>query len=259
MRAPAGEDGILTAFEVTALQKALGLKDARVLLGKQATEAAVKAKADGPVLLHLATHGFFLPAQARPNLASGQKLWKGDLRRLENPLLRSGLALAGANHRDEVTAGEDGILTAYEVTDLNLLGTELVVLSACQTGLGGVADGEGVYGLRRALALAGARTQVTSLWSVDDGGTMALMGAWYQRLLKGEDRVEAMRQVQLDMIHGRFDIKTLGPSWARGTKRLWGKKRQRTDWSHPYYWAPFVVSGATGSVKLVKLRGRHAN
>jgi CHAT domain-containing protein len=134
----------------------------------------------------------------------------------ENPLLRSGLALAGANQRDE--GAEDGILTSLEMAGLDLSGTQLVVLSACDTGLGTVANGEGVYGLRRAVLMAGAEAQLTSLWKVSDEVTLKLMGSYYRRLIVGEGRAEALRSVQLEM---------LADTWLR----------------HPYYWASFVPLG----------------
>jgi CHAT domain-containing protein len=132
----------------------------------------------------------------------------------ENPLLRSGLALAGANARRSET-DDDGILTAFEAAHLDLRGTELVVLSACETGIGEVQNGEGVYGLRRALVLAGTQTQVTSLWKVADDATKDLMVEYYWGLLRGEGRSGALREVQKAMIASR-------------------------DRWHPYYWAAFV-------------------
>jgi CHAT domain-containing protein len=110
------------------------------------------------------------------------------------------------------------VLTALEVSGLNLRGTELVVLSACETGVGAVVQGEGVYGLRRAFTLAGAQTQLMSLWQVADQETKELMIAYYQRLQEGEGRGEALRQVQLAML---ADPET----------------------EHPYYWASFIPVG----------------
>jgi len=156
--------------------------------------------------LHIATHGFFLP---------DQKKIEGKAER-EDPLLRSGLALSGANGRK--SGKDDGVLTALEVTGEDLRGTQLVVLSACETGLGEVKNGDGVYGLRRALVVSGVRTQVMSLWKVDDQATEGLMKAYYARLLSGEGRGEAMRQVQLAMM-------------------------AESSTAAPYYWASFLVSG----------------
>jgi CHAT domain-containing protein len=133
-----------------------------------------------------------------------------------NPLLRSGLALAGFNPRK--SSGEDGVLTAFEATGLNLLGTQLVVLSACETGLGDVVNGEGVYGLRRAFVIAGAESQMISLWKVSDSGTKDLMSAYYQKLLTGEGRSEALQKTQLELL-------------------------QIPKYRHPYYWAAFIFSG----------------
>ena len=113
----------------------------------------------------------------------------------------SGLALAGANQRSSGD-GEDGLLTALEVAGLDLWGTRMVVLSACETGVGDARNGEGVYGLRRALVLAGSESQVMSLWQVSDVATRDLMIAFYQRLRAGEGRAEALRNVQLAMLHG---------------------------------------------------------
>src|SRR5207247_432721 len=131
---------------------------------------------------------------------------------IENPLLRSGLALAGANRHK--AQGDDGILTALEASGLNLWGTKLVTLSACDTGIGEVRNGEGVFGLRRAFVLAGAETLVMSLWPVSDYVTRELMTSYYKGLKQGLGRGEALRQVQLSML-------------------------KRKDRQHPFYWASF--------------------
>jgi CHAT domain-containing protein len=125
----------------------------------------------------VATHGFFLSDQQVASAALRPVSFSAETPPLplgENPLLRSGLALAGANARRSGES-DDGILTAAEAAQLDLRGTQLVVLSACETGLGQVQQGEGVYGLRRALVLAGAQAQLVSLWKVADGQTQALM------------------------------------------------------------------------------------
>jgi len=127
--------------------------------GGEASEEYFKAEAPGNRVIHLATHGYFLGGACRPDGLDTDYVG-------ENPLLLSGLFLAGSN-RHGVEADslgvEDGILTAYEVSAMDLEGTELVVLSACETGLGEVSEGEGVYGLRRAFQMAGARTVVSAL------------------------------------------------------------------------------------------------
>src|SRR4029079_13294053 len=118
--------------------------------------------------------------------------------KIENPLLRSGLALAGANQRKEDK--DDGIFTALEASGLNLWGTKLVVLSACDTGLGEVKNGEGVYGLRRAFTLAGAESLLMSLWPVSDYTTRTSMTSYYRNLKEGMGRGDSLRQVQLEML-----------------------------------------------------------
>ena len=211
--------------------RALGQKlpEAKLLIGAQATEGAIKALR-GPRLLHIATHGFFLPD--RPELratsfeamsSSSSELPGGAHRDLyaENPLLRSGLVFAGANGGR--SGKEDGVLTALEASQLDLTGTKLVVLSACKTAVGAALSGEGVYGLRRALAIAGAETQVMSLWQVSDKATSEQMQAYYDHLLEGAGRSEAMRQVQLAMLNDP----------------------QR---SHPHFWASFIVSGSPAAL-----------
>jgi len=194
-----------TTEEANAIQRLF--PKAQLLMGTEATKSALK-KADTPRILHVATHGFFVQDPVPRGQADSQKI--------DNPLLRSGLALAGANLRD--SNGGEGILTAFEATALNVRGTRLVVLSACDTGIGEVRNGEGVFGLRRAFVLAGAESLLMSLWPVSDYSTRTLMTNYYQNLKKGMGRGAAMRQVQLDML-----------------------KRNRQ--LHPFYWANFIQSG----------------
>lgn len=219
------------------------LPGARVLTQEQATEAALK-QAHGPGVLHIATHGFFLPDQPAAPADStlslslaGEDIGARVLIRSENPLLRSGLALAGANLLTPQGGGEDGILTALEATSLDLSGTKLVVLSACETGIGSAIYGEGVYGLRRALVLAGSESQVMSLWQVSDDATRDLMVGYYQRLLSGEGRTEALRQVQLAM------LRSGGRDEGRQSPHPKTVGAAKADYSHPYYWAAFIQSG----------------
>lgn len=176
-----------------------------------------------PKILHLATHGFFLPdlPEEEKNLEDLSSLNNNvALIPSENPLLRSGLALAGFNPQNQQM---DGALTALDVTNLYLWGTKLVVLSACETGLGDVETGEGVYGLRRAFVLAGAESQLMSLWAVSDESTKELMINYYQRLTQGEGRAEALRQVQLEMINSK-------------------------KYNHPFDWSAFIPSGDWRSI-----------
>ncbi|MGD1808497.1 CHAT domain-containing protein [Dapis sp. BLCC M126] len=202
------------------------LSDVTLLTESNATENAIK-QVNAPEILHIATHGFFLEdlEEVIPPTLSRGLIVEPDFstpiaqpipQNLENPLLRSGIALAGFNPRQ--SGNEDGVMTALEIANLKLGGTKLVVLSACETGVGDVNVGEGVYGLRRALAIAGSESQVISLWKVDDFGTKELMVKYYQRVLNNEGRSEAMRQTQLEML--------------------------RTEgYKHPYYWASFIPSG----------------
>jgi CHAT domain-containing protein len=142
----------------------------------------------------------------------------------ENPLVLSGLALAGANRR--AAAGpndEDGILTAEEVAGLNLEGVEWTVLSACDTGLGEVRVGEGVFGLRRAFQVAGVRTVIMSLWPVEDQSALDWMRALYSgRLQKHLATAEAMRDASLTVLRAR---------------------RAHSQSTHPFYWGGFVAAG----------------
>ncbi|MGH8010052.1 MAG: CHAT domain-containing protein, partial [Candidatus Binatia bacterium] len=156
-----------TAQEAEAIPLLLE-SDHKPLQQAQATESAVRA-VRSPKILHLATHGFFLKNKEiffPDTLSTSDSSLSAPLEM--NPMVRSGLALAGANHAKEITNGDDGLLTALEVTSMDLRGTDLVVLSACETGLGKVQVGEGVYGLRRAFTLAGAKNLVMSLWKAND-------------------------------------------------------------------------------------------
>ncbi|HST19704.1 MAG TPA: CHAT domain-containing protein, partial [Blastocatellia bacterium] len=192
--------------------------ESNTLLRQQATESALK-QVSAPRLLHIATHGFFLTnglaaSAAGTNIQSTRAISASA--KVANPLLRSGLALAGANlHKN---GDDDGILTAMEASGLNLWGTKLVTLSACDTGLGEVKNGEGVYGLRRAFVLAGTESLVMSLWPVSDYVTREMMTAYYTGLREGQGRNAALRQVQLSML----------------------KRKER---EHPFYWASFIQSG----------------
>ena len=223
------------------------LRGASPLKAGQATEQVIK-NANSPGILHLATHGFFLTDQTQPrrahSLMSADRLARPDVAiEKENPLLRSGLAFAGANRLR--SGGEDGILTALEASGLSLSGTKLVVLSACDTGLGQVENGEGVYGLRRAFALAGAQSLVMSMWKVDDEVTRDLMIAYYRLLKQGMGRNDALRRVQLNLLEGK-----LPDGAARKTVRARQSSRSERmrDLRHPYYWASFIHFGDWSSL-----------
>jgi CHAT domain-containing protein/tetratricopeptide (TPR) repeat protein len=229
-----------TRDEVQDIAKLWTDSPGEVLDGRAASERAFKRDAPGHRVVHLATHGFFLGTDCTVATAGTRsvgglvslqdKLGPRPQRRQvqsvfnDNPLLMSGLALAGANRR--MVAGpsdEDGILTAEEVTALNLEGVEWVVLSACDTGLGAVKAGEGVFGLRRAFQMAGARTIIMSLWSVDDDATRVWMRALYQnRLQKHLSTVDSVHAASLGVLRAR---------------------RARGQSTHPFYWAAFVAAG----------------
>ncbi len=203
-----------------------------LLQNHEASEAVFKRSAPGRRVLHLATHGFFLGSDcATPAVgtrgvgglatASGRRSNAGTA---DNPLLLSGLALAGANRR--AAAGpedEDGILTAEEVASLNLDGVEWAVLSACDTGLGVVKVGEGVFGLRRAFQVAGVHTVIMSLWQVEDQSAGNWMRALYEgRLKKKLNTAQAVQQASLTVLRDR---------------------RAAHQSTHPFYWAGFVATG----------------
>jgi tetratricopeptide (TPR) repeat protein len=183
-------------------------KEVNTYLESEANEQNLKSITQ-PKLLHIATHGYFRQSNHKQP-------------KLKNPLLRSGILLAGAgktmySHRQDTLKTdieEDGILTAYEVMNLNLEHTEMVVLSACETGLGEVHTGEGVYGLQRAFQVAGAKTMLMSLWKVSDDATSDLMTTFYENWLNGQDKHTAFRNAQQQI---------------------------KAKYLQPYYWGAFVM------------------
>ncbi len=201
-----------TAAEAEAIKPLL--PNARIFTEGEAIDEVIKA-AEAPKILHIATHGFFLPDQEIENPTKFDNNSRQPVRN-ENPLLRSGLIFAGFNTPE---GKQQGLLTGLEASSLDLWGTKLVVLSACETGLGDVHNGEGVYGLRRAFVLAGAETLLMSLWSVSDQGTKDLMTNYYQLIIKENvDRSLALRQTQLSMLNN-------------------------PEYEHPFFWSAFVLSG----------------
>lgn len=211
--------------------------------GRDALEEPLKT-VRSPLILHLATHGFFeqdqehKPDKRLRGLGLTEKGESGFLPGgIENPLLRSGLALAGANalilNKKPAPGAEDGILTALDVCGFHLYGTELVVLSACDTGVGEVRRGEGVFGLRRAFHQAGAKTLVMSLWKVADEETQVLMEQFYSNLLVGMHKSDALREAQLSMI-GALRNGTLRPEYG---------------FAHPFFWAAFICQGDPAPIR----------
>jgi CHAT domain-containing protein len=187
-----------TEKELNVIEEALGQQGVAVttFLGAEAAEQNVKS-VKGPSVFHIATHGFFVEDSAS----------------LVSPMIRSGLVLAGVKSYNK--SSEDGILTAYEATNLDLQNTSLAVLSACQTGLGEVRNGEGVYGLQRAIIVAGARNLLMSLWKVDDAATAELMAEFYKNRSMASNLV-AFRQAEVAL---------------------------RKKYPEPYYWGAFIMLG----------------
>lgn len=199
---------------ITKILKANGYQTTPYLQ-KAATEAVMKSL-KGPAIVHVATHGYFQADVEQASVGVHQENAKN------NPLLRSGLLLAGASPtiKGEVMpnleSNDNGVLTAYEAMNLALEGTDLIIVSACETGLGDVRAGEGVYGLQRAFLVAGAKAMVMSLWKVDDAATQALMTNFYTNLAKGGSKAKAFKQAQLQLM---------------------------TKYKEPYYWGAFVMMG----------------
>jgi CHAT domain-containing protein len=190
-------------------------------LGAAATVQALKA-VSRPALLHLGTHGFFEPQPQVRALRHERLLALGDgIMRLQHavpsvadhPMLHAGLALAGANR-----CGAAALITAAELALLDLRGTELVLLSACETGLGTFAQGEEFAGLRRSLAIAGAARQFITLWSIDDDAGAAFVAALYRALADGQPGALALRTAQQAL-------------------------RGQPHWAHPFYWAAYAGWG----------------
>ena len=176
---------------------------------EKATALAVQEQA-APKVLHLASHAYFQADQEEST---------------ENPLLRSGIVLAGANQPD-ANPKDDGYLTALEVAKLDWQGTEMVVVSGCESGKGDIQAGEGVYGLKRAIAVAGARSSLLSLWKVDDRATAAFMQSFYKKLKAGEGRADALAATQKEF-----------------------RNHSLAAWRNPYVWAAFQLSGDWKPIK----------
>ena len=204
-----------TRGEVKSIAGAWRNAPSRTLVGPKASEARFKRLAPKHGIIHIATHGYFVPERCASRRESGSLS--------PDPLLYSGLALAGANQRSAVDAGEeDGILTAAEIASLDLTKVDWAVLSACETGVGDLRTGEGVLGLRRAFEVAGANTLVMSLWKVEDDSTATWMKQLYRERAGGASTMEAVRRADLHLL-----------------RQL--RKHGRTP--HPFYWGGFVAAG----------------
>ncbi len=200
--------------EINKIARIKGIKTEQYLQA-QANEEKFKAESTNPDVLHIATHGFFLnDLTESEEIVYGVEISKAK----ENPLLRSGLMLADAENTianaTEVSDANNGILTAYEAMTLDLDQTKMVVLSACETGLGEIQAGEGVYGLQRAFQIAGAETIIMSLWKVNDEATQKLMTHFYDEWLTTGDKFAAFKSAQRII---------------------------REEYEAPYYWGAFVM------------------
>jgi len=252
-RLPASKTEVLAIRDTFSRQAGAGAVS--LLQGDQASEAAVRQQAPKHRYLHLATHGFFADPRLRSALIPEEKALSqtGGFGRDGlvgfHPGLLSGLVLAGAN-RPVQPDRDDGILTALEVAELDLQNVELAVLSACETGLGAAAGGEGVLGLQRAFQVAGARNVVTSLWKVDDDATAALMALFYHKLwVEKKSPIAALRDAQLTLYHHPERIvmlaKERGPDFDKVvTLPATPPKEAKPGSKTPVkLWAAFVLSG----------------
>jgi CHAT domain-containing protein len=208
-----------TRIEIDGISKILKASGYQVNLLTETSASEAKLKSvKAPVVLHIATHGYFLEDVEKSGSAFGIHLENAN----DNPLLRSGIMLAGAaktvsgTTMPNLASNDNGILTAYEAMNMNLEGTHLIVLSACETGLGDVKAGEGVYGLQRAFLVAGADALIMSLWKVDDTATQELMKTFYANWIKLGNKQKAFKQAQLQLM---------------------------TKYKEPYFWGAFVMMG----------------
>ncbi len=212
-----------TGVEISAVRNLLQARrwKVEVFSREQALEEAVK-RTHNPRLLLIATHGFFEPDQQPRNADWAAALFPDRPSGLEEPMLRSGLFLSGANRVQQnlplASDLDDGVLTAYEASELNLHGTELVVMSACESGLGSSKNGEGVFGLRRAFQEAGAEAVMMSMWKVPDEDTQELMTLFYTKWLAGMDKHDALREAQLELRKKIMSSTALG----NDDPRRWG-------------------------------------
>jgi CHAT domain-containing protein/Tfp pilus assembly protein PilF len=225
-----------TREEVQSIQFLLGKEQVEIYTGQDATEEVLRIMKT-PRILHLATHGFFLKdiefsLSKNPSSKRGLSIAKKNQKdlsiqriKIENPFMQSGFVLAGANNslKSSDSKNFDGVVTAEKILGLNLVGTDMVVLSACNTGVGEVKRGEGVFGLRRAFTQAGAKSLVMSMWSVPDKETKELMVEFYKNILSGKmNRCQALRQAALK------ELKVV---------------KERYGFPNPLFWGAFVFMG----------------
>jgi len=217
-------------------KKIASLLNTKAILGTKVSKSLV-SKCKSPQIFHIATHGFFIPESSpkKKSKIGDKRIHLDDLNyhminhNYDNPLLKSGLLLSGANSwiENNIFQNEtgNGILTAAEISNLQFNGTELGVLSACETGLGQLESGEGVYGLRRAFTISGIHTLIFSLWKISDKQTCLLMYLFYKNILKGNSIVDSLRKAQITV---------------------------KSKYSHPFYWGAFICEGNSDKSIYIK-------